>query len=143
MEPTQTLGQAQTHNKKELFVNIVKNPNTLTKLVEKFMKNPWIENQDKLDLIVNPKQLDKLYKLFSNFQNSRQSLANISISYKDNQLSAIVTTSQTKIHWIIDSRTSNHVTDDYHLFTTYSPSVRNIKVRITDESLLFVGGKES
>lgn len=82
--------------------------------------------------------MDQMYKLFSNFQNSNQTSTNFSstsLVYKDNVSSSLVTTSKTKISWILDSNTSDYMIDAYYLFTTYSPYIENFEVRIENESL--------
>ena len=45
--------------------------------------------------------------------------------------------------WIIDSGASDHMTDAHHLFSTYSPCVGNLKVKIADGVLLPIAGKGS
>lgn len=70
--------------------------------------------------------------------NSGQSSKNpssTSMAYKGNFLSVLVTTSQSKNSWIIGSSASNHMTNAYHLFTSYSPWADNPKIRVTDGSL--------
>lgn len=78
----------------------------------------------------NPKQLDQLYKLFSSFQNSSNSLTNISLAllaYKGNYLSFLFTTSQDKHPWIIDSVALDYMANTYHLFISYLPCAANLK----------------
>ena len=45
--------------------------------------------------------------------------------------------------WIIDFGASDHMTNAHHLFSTYSPCVGNLKVKIADGTLSPVAGKGS
>lgn len=92
----------------------------------------------------NSEQL-KLYKIFSSFQTSGQSSSNTntpfgSLAHKGNFFRALSTTSRTKTQ-IIDSGASDHMTDSYHLFSSYSPCAGNLKVKIANGSLSFVARK--
>lgn len=71
------------------------------------------------------------------------SISLASLAYKGNHFSALVTIFQIKIPWIIDSRASNHMTDAYHLFITYSSCTKNPKIKIIDGSLSTIAGKGS
>ena len=82
---------------------------------------------------------------FSNFQASGQSsttLSSGSLAKKGTFLTALSTMSHIT-PWIIDSGASNHITDAYHLFSTYSPCAGNLKVKIADGTLSPVAGKGS
>ena len=93
--------------------------------------------------VFSSEQLDQLYKLLSISQTG-QSLPNVpiaSLAHKGNFLSTLNTMSQFKTPWIIDSGPSDHMIDSYSLFSSYSPCVGNLKVKITNESLSSVAGK--
>lgn len=150
---TQTLGLMQTKLGQAKILNDYEHDQKIG-----HPKNTWIGNRDKINLVVIRslsttrqeelsilEQLDQLYKLFSNFQNFGQSTTNASsgsLAYKDNHLSALITTYQTTITWIIDSDAPNHMTDAHHLFTTYLSCVKNLKVRIANGSLSSIVKKE-
>ncbi|XP_022853402.1 uncharacterized protein LOC111374875, partial [Olea europaea var. sylvestris] len=87
------------------------------------------ENNSTAGSAFNPKQLEQLYQIFSNLQNSaRLSTHNPSSSLAHNPS---------------NSSASDHMTDSYHLFSTYIPCAGNIKVKITDRSLSTVAKKGS
>ena len=90
-------------------------------------------------------QFAKLYELLSNFKASGQSSISLSsgpLAYKGTFLTALRTTSHIT-PWIIDSGASNHMIDAHHLFSSYSPYVSNLKVKITNSILSPVVGKWS
>lgn len=58
-------------------------------------------------------------------------------------MKALKSITQTKTPWIIDSEASNHMTDSYHLFSSYLTCASNLKVKIADGSLSTVAGKGS
>ena len=90
-------------------------------------------------------QFAKLYELLSNFKASGQSSISLSsgpLAYKGTFLTALRSTSHIT-PWIIDSGASNHMIDAHHLFSTYSPCVGNLKVKIADGTLSPVVGKGS
>ena len=92
--------------------------------------------------------MEQLYKLFSSFQNSDKSssssnISTSSLAHKGNFLTALNTSSCTQTSWIIDSGASDHMTDNYNLFSSYIPCAGNYKVRIADGSFSPVAGKGS
>lgn len=80
---------------------------------------------------------------FQSFGKSFTSVSSFSLAYEGNHLSVFVTISQTKIPWIIDSGASDHMIDAYNLFSSHSPCVGNLKVRIVDGFLSVVVRKMS
>lgn len=84
--------------------------------------------------------MEGLYKMFSSFQTYGPSS---SLAHKSKFLKALHTNAPSKAPWIIDSGASNHITDSYQLFSTYSPCAGNIKVKIADGSLSPIAGKGS
>lgn len=90
----------------------------------------------------NPKQLDQFYELYSNIQNQSQSSTNVSsalLAHKGNYINAIIITSKPKS---LDSCTSDHMTNVYHLYS-YLPCAGNFKARIVNGSLSSVASKGS
>ena len=88
--------------------------------------------------------MEQLYKMFSSLQSaghSSNSMSSGSLAHRNNFLRALNTISQTKIPWIVDSCASDHMTSNYHIFSTYSPCAGNIKVKIADGSLSTVARK--
>ena len=82
---------------------------------------------------------------FSNFQASSQSstsLSSGSLAKKGTFFIVLSTMSQTT-PWIMDSGAFDHMTDAHHLFSTYSPCVGNLKVKIANGTLSSVAGKGS
>ena len=92
----------------------------------------------------NQEQMEQLYKMFSSLQSAGQSsnsMSSGSLAHRGNFLRALNTIFQTKIPWIVDSGAFDHMTNNYHIFSTYSPCAGNIKVKIADGSLSTVAGK--
>ena len=65
-----------------------------------------------------------------------------SLAHKGTFLTALSTMSHIT-PWIIDSSASDHMTDAHHLFSTYSPCVGNLKLKIANGTLSPVAGKGS
>lgn len=83
--------------------------------------------------------------MFSNFQTSSQSskyVPSSSLAQKVNFLKTLITTSRIKSPWIIDVDTSDHMTDDYHIFSSYLPCVGNFKVKIAYGTHLLLEKRE-
>ena len=79
---------------------------------------------------------------FQAFGQSSNTLSYGSLAQKGTFLTALSTMSHIT-PWIINSGASNHMTDAHHLFSTYSPCVGNLKVKIADGTLSPVAGKGS
>lgn len=62
--------------------------------------------------------------------------------YKSNFSKTLSTTSRIKTTWIIDSGASDYKTDAYYLFS-YLHWAENLKVKITDDTLLPIVEKRS
>lgn len=92
----------------------------------------------------NSEQLERIMEILSSLQNSDQlpNKASSSLAKKGNFLKAF-TVSSSQSPWIIDTGASDHMTDAYHLFTSYKPCSGNLKVKIADGSLSTVAGKGS
>jgi len=92
----------------------------------------------------NSEQMEQLYKMFSGLQSSSQTNnPSGSLAHKGNFLRALNSTTQSQTPWIIDSGASDHMTDSYHLFSSYSTCAGNLKVKIADGSLSTVVGNGS
>lgn len=65
------------------------------------------------------------------------------MTLKGNYSSILVTTLQSKNPWIIDSFASDHTTNTYQLFTTYTPCLGNLKVRVVYGILSTIVGKRN
>lgn len=88
----------------------------------------------------NSEQLEQLYKMFSNFQTTSSSG---SLAHRGNFFRTLNITAHARAPWIIDSGASNHMTDSYNLFITYSTCAVNLKVKIANGSLLEKGVSKS
>ena len=63
-----------------------------------------------------------------------------SLAQKGTLLTALSTMSHIT-PWIIDSGAFDHMTNAHHLFSTYSPCIGNLKVKIADGTLSPIAGK--
>lgn len=96
-----------------------------------------IKNNKTSSGLFNLEQLEQIYQLFSSFQTTGQPSPkghSSSLAYKGNFLKAL-NTLRYKNAWIVDSDASDHVTDAYNLFSSYSTCTRNIRVKIAYGSL--------
>ena len=85
-------------------------------------------------------QLEHLYKLLHQTRSSQTLIPTSSHAKKGSPLSAL-TPLKHSIPWIIDSGASDHMTDLSQLFTSHTPCLDHLKVRITDGCLSPVAGR--
>ncbi|CAL5338710.1 unnamed protein product [Camellia sinensis] len=90
-------------------------------------------------------QLKKIMEMLATLQASGQPPKNTppgTLAHRGNFPQAFYTF-HNHTSWIIDSGASDHMTDSYHLFSSYIPCAGNLRVRIADGSLAPVAGKGS
>lgn len=86
----------------------------------------------------HPEQLEQLHHIFSSLQTSSHSFTHnpsSSLAHKGSFLKALNISSRYRTPWIINLGASDHMTDAYHPFTSYSSCAGNIKVKIANGSL--------
>ena len=66
---------------------------------------------------------------------------NASMAHIGNKSKALSCCINSSAPWIIDSRASDHMTNSFKLFQSYTPCLGNRKVKITDGSFSTIAGK--
>ena len=86
-------------------------------------------------------QIEQLYKL----HNSPHvpSTTSCALAQQGNPVSFVCSFNTSSNPWIFDSRATNHMTSYSHLFTSYSPSAGNRKIKITDGSFSIIAESDS
>ena len=91
---------------------------------------------------LSKEQIEQFYKLLTPFVTTLPS-NNSLLAQRVTFFTAIIGSGMTFDPWVFDSRATYHMTGCANLFTTYSPSLGNIKIRIADGTFSAIVGIRS